>query len=580
MGVVDSVQAAVRQWLEGDYDESTKHEIRRLQKEDPEALKEAFCARLRFGTGGIRGLMGVGPNRLNRYTIRAITQGLANHLKQKWGANASVFIGYDSRHHSKEFAEDTARVLLGNQIRVFLCRALRPTPFVSFGVRYHGASSGVMITASHNPPQYNGYKVYNSVGGQLVSPDDEAVLRAVGEVLDGQAQITLGSLEDPLLTWVGEHTDRAYLDDLLEARSLFETEHASQRSLQIVYTSLHGTGITLLPTLFADWGFPPLHCVPSQVIPDGDFPNAPYPNPEEMSALQGGIALLEQLRAQVLLATDPDADRLGVAVLHQDRAVVLTGNQIAMIAFDFLCRSLVAKGRLPSNGVCLKSFATTEMLSRIAEHYGVECESVPIGFKYIAARIAEWDTHHEREFIFGAEESCGYLFRSSVRDKDAIQASILLAECAEEAHRDGITLLERLNELYCTFGVYYEAHKTIIFQDTSEGHARMGEMMKRLRADPPEFAYTRETVLEDYSVGKVMSISDKREQFKQLPKVEMLIYRCARAKVIVRPSGTEPKVKVYCEVWGPIGESVEQVRGLLQADANDLIEQITKKLKA
>lgn len=522
-----ATQSRIDAWLKGPYDEASKAEIRRLKEENPRALSDAFFKTLSFGTGGMRGIMGVGTNRMNIYTVRKATQGLANYVKKKGGKSPSVFIGYDTRRSSREFAEEAARVLAGNEIHVHIAQEICPTPLASFGCRYFGCTAAIMITASHNPPEYNGYKVYWADGAQIVPPHDKGIIHEV-EVLQEEAR--LAALDSSWVHWVDDACAKAYLKEVgsLQLHPGLDKEH-----VKIVYSPLHGTGIRLLPQALSSWGFSHVFLVDKQSQPDGAFPHAPSPNPEDKGALRLGTEQLQKVGGDLFLATDPDADRIGVVVKG---GVVFSGNQVACILLDHIGRSL----KIPPHATVIKTIVTTEMFAKIASYYGASCIDVLTGFKYIGEKIHEWETkktpHH---FLFGAEESCGYLFGSFVRDKDAISSACLVAEAAALAKQEHKTLVDRLYELYLRHGVHRESLTQISLSDSQEGMQQMDELMQRLRSNPPQ------------AVGgqKVRLVEDYKQGFQGLPPSDAIrIWLEDQSKLVIRPSGTEPKVKIYAEV--------------------------------
>ncbi|MFQ5728850.1 MAG: phospho-sugar mutase, partial [Waddliaceae bacterium] len=403
----EATQKNVNLWLEGDVDENSKDEIRKLLQENPKEVTDAFYTKLSFGTGGLRGIMGVGTNRMNRYTVRMATQGLANYLlkQPETGPHHAVFIGYDSRHRSRFFAEESAKVLAGNGIQVYLCTELRPTPLVSFGCRYKQCSAAIMITASHNPPKYNGYKVYWNDGGQVISPHDQAIIKETNGISDLSKVKAVDDLSHELITLVGKEVDEAYLETIRGYQHYPEENKQHGKDLKVIFTSLHGTGITLVPETLKEWGFTNLAYVESQIVPDGDFPTVKSPNPEERKALQLGIETLEKMDADLLIATDPDADRVGVAIKHEGEVHLLNGNQVACICLYHICEALTAQGRMPKKAGFVKTIATTELFKAIAEGYSGACFDVLTGFKYIAALIREWEQDPDGyRYIFGGEE--------------------------------------------------------------------------------------------------------------------------------------------------------------------------------
>lgn len=514
----------IQSWMEHPFDVQTREEIRRLAAVNPQALVDAFYTNLSFGTGGIRGLMGLGPNRLNIYTIRMITQGLAQALLKKKQGDHTVFIGYDVRHNSRLFAEETAKVFAGNGVRVLLSRKICPTPLVSFACRYYSCSFGIMITASHNPPEYNGYKVYQSDGCQI-TPQLERELQKEIETIQSPHQVVIG-LD---FEWVGDEIDAAYLDQMKKLQILPEL---SQIPLQIVYTNLHGTGIRLIPQALHSWGYKNLSFVEEQKSLDGNFPNALSPNPEEETALSLGWKQLIKQRADILIATDPDADRIGLVEKNHR----FTGNQIACLCLDHICTNQP----IPKNGAFVKTLVTTELFRKIAESFGKTCVDVLTGFKYIGEQIGNWETLPDGpQYIFGAEESYGYLFGTHVRDKDAISTACLIAEMAALAKLQKITLLDRLHQIYQKYGVHREQVTHLTFPSSEKGMMQRNETMQQLRTSPPQ------------QIGPiaVVSIDDYSKGREKLPPSDVLCFQLKEgSKIVIRPSGTEPKIKIYLEV--------------------------------
>lgn len=514
----------IDKWLTQDYDEETKETIRQMiARQDPE-LDSAFYTQIEFGTGGMRGVMSVGPNRMNRYTIQRATQGLANYLL-KQNSSLSILIGYDSRLHSQEFAEDAAAVLAGNGIHVYLFKELRPSPLVSFGCRYKKCQAAIMITASHNPPEYNGYKVYWSDGGQVLPPHDKGIIEEVKKI-ENLSEIKFAP-NSPLIERVLEEIDEPYLDAVATLSYLPKREG---HPLKVLYTSLHGTGITILPKLFERLGFTNLIFVDKQCVPDGHFTYAPSPNPEEKEALHLGIEQMKASQADLLIANDPDADRMGAAVLHQGEAYVLNGNQIACLCLEHI---LTHAKNLPVNAAFIKSIATTELFRKICNDHNVACFDVLTGFKYVAEKIRDWETDGTFHYIFGCEESYGYLLGTFTHDKDGLTAAALMAEMALDAKLKGETLIDRLHAIYDKYGLYYDKLYSLKFEDTREGREKMKQGTAQLRKFPPtELAGIPVIRLDDY-----------------FPRSDMLAFWLQDgSKVIIRPSGTEPKVKIYCGV--------------------------------
>lgn len=506
-------------------------------RSDPSQLEDAFSTNLKFGTGGMRGIMGVGTNRMNHYTIQMATQGLANYLLQQplTRDRHSVFISFDSRNNSREFALESAKVLAGNGIRVYLTKELRPTPFVSFGVRQKGCSAGIMITASHNPKEYNGYKVYWSDGAQVVSPHDTAIVAEVKKI-SGFEQIKLALDNSPLIEWVDPELDLEYLDTLEKLQLDPREDHLVGDRLKITYTPLHGAGIKLLPAALRRFGFSNLNLVDPQIVPDGNFPTVKVPNPEDPKALALGIAQLQSTQSDLLIATDPDADRMAVVVLHKGKPVPLTGNQIACICLEYICDTLKKQGRLPKNGAAVTTIVSTDLFGEIARSYDCGCFEVLTGFKYIGELIHKWEQDKSHTFLFGAEESYGYLMGTHSRDKDAIISACLVAEIALLMQVEGRTLVDYLEDLYQKHGLFLEKQRVLSFDPGSKGMEKMQEMMASLRGKP----------LTEIKGHRILSIEDYQKGFGSLPPSDVLLYRLEDfGKIIIRPSGTEPKLKIY-----------------------------------
>lgn len=547
-------QKNVDLWLDGQYDEETKSRIRRLLLEDPKQVLDAFYTNLTFGTGGLRGIMGVGTNRMNFYTVRAATQGLANYiLKQpkETDKEHAVFIGYDSRHQSRQFAEETAKVLAGNGIRAYLFKDIRPTPLVSFGCRYKKCLAAIMVTASHNPPEYNGYKVYWSDGAQLVPPHDIGVINEVVKITDPTLVKSVNSLSHPLIELIDTEVDDAYIQAIATLQTNSATNQREGNTLKIVYTSLHGTGITIVPRALKAWGFSTVAYVEPQIIPDGSFPTVKSPNPEEKAALELGIDVVLKTQSDLLVATDPDADRMGVVVNHHGEAVILNGNQICALLLEHVCEALSKQKSLSEKAAFIKTIGTTELIQAICDAYHRPCFNVLTGFKYIAEKIREWETMPDGyQFIFGGEESYGYLLGTYSRDKDAVVCSALICELALQAKLQGKTLLDKLYDLYHKYGIYQEKLLSINFGETKEGKEQMTLGMQKLRSSHLKFLLDVPVLaIEDYEASTKFYLESGKTEAITLPVSDVLLYWLADGtKVMVRPSGTEPKVKIYCGI--------------------------------
>lgn len=540
---MESKQKAT-QWLNAsNIDEASKNEISRLL-DNPEELDEAFLKDLEFGTGGLRGIMGIGTNRLNQYTIGMATQGFANYLKQENSGVISVAIAHDSRNNSRFFAETTANVFAANGIKVFLFEDLRPTPELSFAIRQLGCQGGVVLTASHNPKEYNGYKAYWSDGGQLVSPHDKNVISEVNKI--GSIDEVNFQADESLIQIIGEDMDKPYLD-MLKELSLLDRETIQSSNLKVVFSSIHGTGITLIPRALKELGYSEVHVVEDQASPDGNFPTVVYPNPEEKEAMSMALAQGEEKGADLILATDPDADRVGIAVKNTNNEYqLLNGNQTAVLLIYYLLYKWEQKG-LQGNEFIAKTIVTTELLKDMAAAHNVPCYDTLTGFKWIADLIQQLEG--KETFIGGGEESYGYLIGDKVRDKDAVASSIMIAEMAAWAKSNGKSVFELLIDVYEKYGIYLESLKSITKKGL-KGADEIKQMMQDFRNSPPTHLAGSpiETII-DYqsSVKKVMG----KEEIVNLPKSNVLQYLTKDGtKVSIRPSGTEPKIKFYFSVKG------------------------------
>ncbi len=520
------IKKRVDTWLNGPYDSETKEEILKLS---PQELQDAFYTDLSFGTAGLRGIMGVGTTRMNIYTVTMATQGLSNYILKQKGQHR-VLIGYDSRHNSLLFAQKTAQVLAANGIEALLLKELRPVPFVSFGTRYRKCTAGVMITASHNPKEYNGYKVYWSDGAQIVPPHDIGIMEEVRAIKDF-SEVKLVRLSHPNIHIINGELDEAYINAIRPLQHFPEDNKKEGSSVKIVYTSLHGTGITMVPKALNDWGFTSISYVEEQIKPDGDFPTVKFPNPEYKEATALGIEYLDKTGSDILIATDPDADRIGIVVKHQGKAVALTGNEMASICAEFICENT----KLPSNGAIVTTIVSTEILKAVAKAHNVACVEVLTGFKYIGEKIHIWEQTKEYTFLFGAEESYGCLLGTVARDKDSIVAACLISEITLHAKKQGLTLIDLLNQIYKKYGFYREKQVSLSFPAGEEGMTKISAIMDKLRKSP-----LKDATCEDYQKG-----------IRDLPPSNVLIFRFQDdAKLIIRPSGTEPKIKLYVSAHG------------------------------
>jgi phosphoglucomutase len=541
-----TIAQKVEQWLAGNYDQATKDAITLMQSQSRDELADSFYRNLEFGTGGLRGIMGVGTNRINKYTIGMATQGFANYLNKTYpNDKISVVVGHDSRNNARFFAETTAEVFAANGIKVYLFEALRPTPELSFAIRSLGAKAGVVCTASHNPKEYNGYKAYWNDGGQLVPPHDKNVITEVEaiESIDdvkwegGAANIEL----------IGTSMDDAYTK-MLQTLSVYPEVIAKQHDLKIVYTPIHGTGITLVPKVLAAYGFTNVHVVEEQSIPDGNFPTVHYPNPEETETMSIGLQKAKVLDADIILGTDPDADRVGVGVKnHKGDWVLMNGNQTAVLAFAYMMEARKAKGIAKPNDMVITTIVTSAMINEVAKQNKVNCYNVLTGFKWVAELVKEKEG--KENYIIGGEESFGLMIGDQIRDKDAVSAVAILCEMAAYEKAKGSNLFNKLIELYIQYGFYYE-NLISITKKGMNGQAEIAKMMEDYRQSPPTMIDGEAVAtLLDYElqVGKNLATG---ETWKiNLPKSNVLQFITANgSKISARPSGTEPKIKFYFSV--------------------------------
>jgi len=541
-----TIAQKVEQWLAGNYDQATKDAISLMQSQSRDELADSFYRNLEFGTGGLRGIMGVGTNRINKYTIGMATQGFANYLNKTYsGDKISVVVGHDSRNNARFFAETTAEVFAANGIKVYLFEALRPTPELSFAIRSLGAKAGVVCTASHNPKEYNGYKAYWNDGGQLVPPHDKNVItevEAIQSIDDVQWEGSAANIE-----LIGTSMDEAYTK-MLQTLSVYPEVIAKQQDLKIVYTPIHGTGITLVPKVLAAYGFTNVHIVEEQSIPDGNFPTVHYPNPEETETMSIGLQKAKALDADIILGTDPDADRVGVGVKnHKGDWVLMNGNQTAVLAFAYMMEARKAKGIAKPNDMVITTIVTTAMINEVAKQNSVNCYNVLTGFKWVAELVKEKEG--KENYIIGGEESFGLMIGDQIRDKDAVSAVAILCEMAAYEKAKGRSLFDKLIELYVQYGFYYE-NLISITKKGMNGQAEIAKMMEDYRQSPPtNIDGEAVTTLLDYElqIGKNLSTG---ETWKiNLPKSNVLQFITANgSKISARPSGTEPKIKFYFSV--------------------------------
>jgi len=544
-----------RDWLVSDYfDEKTKEELEAI-KDEEEEIEDRFYKNLDFGTGGMRGKMGAGTNRINKYVVRKATQGLANYIinYSDNGKEKGVVIAYDSRHNSPEFSLEAALVLAANGIKTYLFTGMRATPELSFAVRELDAIGGIVVTASHNPPEYNGYKLYWEDGGQVVPEQARDIIAEIEEIDDFSIVKTMDEMEavnQGLLNYIGSEIDESYQQTLIDV--LPDTELASEKGsdLNIVYTPLHGTGSTVVPQLLSDLGFANLAVVEEQADGDSDFSTVESPNPEDRSAFELALKLADKEQADVIIATDPDCDRMAPAVKDADgNYQFLNGNEAGVLFADFLLKAKKEAGTLNDNGVIVKSIVSTDMVSEIAAEYGVEVLDVLTGFKFIGEKITEYEASGEKDFILGFEESLGYLIGKYARDKDAAVAAGLFAIMALKYKEEGSSILERLAELRAEHGYYLEDLHSIRLEG-KEGQEIITKTIAHLREKSPEkIAGLEVQVMRDYKQSKTVYLNEDREEELKLPKSNVLQYLLEdNAKLTIRPSGTEPKLKFYFAV--------------------------------
>ena len=553
-------------WIESSIDDSDKLIIKDWLVSDPKTLNESFYKDLEFGTGGIRGLMRLGSNGVNKYTLGLATQGLSNYLNLKISEKPKVAIAYDSRNNSETFADEVSKVLRANNIDVFLFSDLRPTPQLSYAVRSLSCNAGIVITASHNPKEYNGFKVYWSDGGQLVAPQDQEILTCVKNLKVSDIKWNGGNGE---INYLGKEIDDSYLKNI-EKLSLNPVSHSN---IKLVFTSLHGTAITLLPQVLQSFGFKNVHILESQKKPDGDFPTVISPNPEEAEALDLALQKAREIDADMVIGCDPDSDRVGIAVRdHQNELILLNGNQTAAVLFDYILKQKRISNSLPKNGFVASTVVTSALLGDIAKSYSIPVYNTLTGFKWIAELINKLEG--EKEFIIGGEESYGYLIGSFVRDKDAISASALLAEAASWYLDQGLSFYSQLMNIYAVYGTHEDSLFSVI-KKGQKGAQEIQEIMSRLRENPPKEIGTHlVNEISDFKTSKCTNISLGTDKIIDLPISNVLQFRLNNGdRITVRPSGTEPKIKYYFNTKGaPLNLTEENSYEIIRAELRHRIE--------
>lgn len=558
MTPLESAKEKARLWKTYDLDEETRSEIERMEREDEKLFIDSFYSDLEFGTGGLRGVMGVGSMRMNKYTVGMATQGLANYILKhhaQVGGEGSVAIAYDSRKNSSYFANIAAEILAKNDIQVYIFSELRPTPLLSFTVRELKCTAGIVITASHNPKEYNGYKVYWSDGGQILPPHDGGIIKEVKKAMQDSSKDSFGKkgeiIEVPL------HVEEKYLE-LVRGLTLSEEAVKQEKDISIVYTSIHGSGITLVPKTLAALGFSNVNVVEEQALPDGNFPTVESPNPEEKSAMKMALELGERVNAELVLGTDPDTDRVGLAVRNdQNELVLINGNQAGSLLVYYRLLVGKEKGKLPEHPFIGKTIVTTELIARIAESFGVPCYDTLTGFKFIAGLIREKEG--KENFVAGGEESYGYLVSDFVRDKDAALSAVQFAEIAAYAKSKGTTMWGMLKDLYLQHGVFQEELVSITLKGV-DGVAQIQSMMSRLRTTPPQtLGGVALAELHDVKAGTCKNLISGETTTLPYPSSDVLQFILTDgSKISARPSGTEPKIKFYFSLRKEI-TAVEEV---------------------
>ncbi|MFJ1328975.1 phospho-sugar mutase [Capnocytophaga canimorsus] len=567
--MLDNSIKAAKSWLTDSFDAETKQKVQELLNGNPEELQESFYKNLEFGTGGMRGIMGIGTNRINKYTLGKNTQGLSNYLKKSFpNQEIKVAIAYDCRNNSQTLAKVVADVFSANGIKVFLFSELRPTPELSFAVRYLQCQCGIVLTASHNPPEYNGYKVYWSDGAQLVPPQDGEIMKAIENISFSDI---LFDANESLIEKIDVQVDEAFAKASI-ANGNFNAPQ--KENLKIVFTSLHGTSITMVPQVLKQAGYTNLHIVEEQAVPNGNFPTVKSPNPEEPEALTLALKKAEEIGADIVIGTDPDCDRIGIAVRDLDgKMTLLNGNQTMVMMTDFLLKRYQEKG-LKGNEFIGSTIVSTPMMNELAIAFGVECKVGLTGFKWIAKMIRDFS---DQPFIGGGEESFGYMVGDFVRDKDAVTATLLACEIAATAKAKGSSFYKELVQAYIDYGFFKERLISLTKKGIS-GSEEISQMMKNLRENPlKEINGEKVTMVEDYQASKALNVITGEVETIDIPKSNVLIYYTEKGtKIAARPSGTEPKIKFYFSVNTPLDsiENFSKTEKLLEEKIDAVIKDL------
>jgi phosphoglucomutase len=566
MHIDQSILDKVNEWLTPTFDNDTQNQIKEMMTTSPKNLEESFYKNLEFGTGGMRGIMGVGTNRINKYTLGKNTQGISEYLKKSFpGEDLKVVIAYDCRHNSDTLGKVVADVFSANGIKVFLFSEMRPTPELSFALKHLNCHAGIVLTASHNPPEYNGYKVYWQDGGQLVPPQDGEIIEVIERLK--YSEINFEANEN-LIEYISTEVDEAFAESTV-ANASFNTSASAKAGLKIVYTSLHGTSIKMVPNVLAKAGYTDVNIVAEQAEPNGDFPTVVSPNPEEPEALTMALALAERVNADIVFGTDPDSDRLGVAVRdHQNNMILLNGNQTMVIMTHYLLEQWQKAGKINGKQFIGSTIVSTPMMLELASAYNVECKVGLTGFKWIAKFIKDFP---ELQFIGGGEESFGFMVGDAVRDKDAVGAILLMCEIAAQAKENNSSVYEYLQQMYVDYG-FYKEHLISLTKKGIEGANEIKQMMVDLRENPlAEINGQRVIMVEDYQNSTAKNLLSGEVETLTVPKSNVLIYYLEDgSKICARPSGTEPKIKFYFSV----NCAVESLSDLPEAE-----KQLDQKIK-
>jgi phosphomannomutase len=572
MDIPQNILNAVNEWLTPIFDKETQEEIKEMMTSSPKNLEESFYKNLEFGTGGMRGIMGVGTNRINKYTLGKNTQGISNYMQKVFpGKELKVAIAFDCRHNSQSLAKVVADVFSANGIKVYLFSDLRPTPELSFALKYLGCQAGIVLTASHNPPEYNGYKVYWEDGGQLVPPEDVEIINVIEALKYDEIKF---EANESLIEYIDTEIDAAFVNSSI-ANASFNTPATAKSDLNIVFTSLHGTSIKSVPATLAQAGYTNVNLVAEQSEPNGDFPTVKSPNPEEPEALKMALELADKIQADIVIGTDPDCDRLGIAVRNNEgEMTLLNGNQTMILMTAFLLEQWRKSGKITGKQFVGSTIVSTPMMMELATAYGVECKVGLTGFKWIAKMIKDFP---ELEFIGGGEESFGFMVGDAVRDKDAVASTLLICEIAAQAKAKGSSVYKELLNLYVDYG-FYKEFLVSITKKGIEGLEEINQMMVDMRTNPlKEINGERIVMMEDYKTSVATNLLSGEKETMLIPKSDVLIYYTEDgAKIAARPSGTEPKIKFYVSVNAAL-ESVadfDEVNGILDTKINRILEDL------